>query len=427
MTRKLLALAIFLLPQLGMTTIYCGEKLDYVCIASPQNDSQCSEGKAYRCEEFKNICSSYQMSQDEFTFKNYFPAKKRINRTDFPRNYRLLYRGIKNVSTQFTLQKFIAAVFGDKTPSIGTAMGFHIENDLMHTSGHINHIKNLNDIDKYLEVGQVKTEFQNLKNCLKDKKISKRMAHFYAQDLVNKAFLNIEDDNDIDDYFFDYVSSRFRDYGQWGQFQIYSTLHPMIAHNYAGKILVHSDKNKAIDLNFWNARNGNHWSGSPADVGEFATPAYIQPETVEAIWFTRGTSRHRSSPYINVAYQKVSFKGQTYILVVDGQDHSCIKLDSNQRPKSCKVSYNFDSPSGKVNNPNHVVFGDTSITKNELPLMGIITQCEYNHECDIDPAIFNHYDYKSSKKMGNSWKRKVEETYFINNSKLYKTKFHYLP
>lgn len=391
------------------------------------NKNSCPEGqKLYDCSQRSQLCPDFY-EQGPYSFKYHQAAPSTINGTNFPRNERYLFRGVPFSAGQVTFEKLAGATFGDELINVGSVFQWRLSQLLtrkLMLSSTIAHKDTYAEISDVLEDMGVKEEHNKLRKCANT--FTQRDAEHYASQLVSKSFGRNRALKKIDSKFlkFDYSSgAEYLEYGNWGQYLIFSSIYYDVASFLSGQIIMFNNRyDRSIDLNYYNHKHGELWTYHDSDNGEFVTPGVILPDELEGLIFSQGDAR--SSGYleadaINYAFMKRTIEGENYLLLVDGKGEKCLTKGPDGTPYFCKQKFKDhghrrDNPSDDLDSH---IFGPPKL-KDRAPVYAIIAAKDLTGgPSEVSKKAFEGLEI-SDRKLYDSFLEQVARFKFFKGDKI---------
>lgn len=329
-------------------------------------------------------CPGYKKETSVYPLGSHNPAAKNFDGLTLPATGKTLYRGIYLSNGQYSLEKILRGLVGEKVV-VGSPMHWGITDVLRGN-------KTLKDtllpgtslvlpLETYFEDRNILADVQSLLDCAAGEPFSEALSDEYANDLMEKSFKR-RSDSDNDKYFFNLKDGHY--YGSYADQHgfgnnavdfVISSYYDSIAGIYGPKILVFKEpKNRSVDLCYWNYVQNGIYCDNWVDSGEVDTLGYVESEDFLG-YQARRTDRLRvgwgaalTPNPIEVAYYRIDYKGQRAVLVLDGEGRPCITKGSDDHYYYCEMETTVGATGTVGKTP------DMRITKYRVPLMGVIAK-----------------------------------------------------
>lgn len=300
-------------------------------------------------------CSLWAQS---FDFSSYSPSPRQIDGESYPRNSRLLYRGM--TEGQFGPKKAIRAMLGDKSA--------HIESLYFTT------IKKRLEGERFsLSVRLDRETEKAIQRARKDGDLMPLEASAIAQKISDQRFSELADRGLLDDYYFDYRSGSFID---WPNDVVYSSLIQPAAGTYGYQMAVIKETSpRSLDMNFFNYVENGLWHVYTRDVGEFVSSGYIASEDIIG-YQLRDPNGHKGWHRIETFLVKRSDANGPYIEVYSGLHpkyqtlSSCMSLNEKKEVVHCDYR------------PGSIALTPPKNTDYAGALVGVLAICKNKRACE---------------------------------------------
>ncbi len=270
------------------------------CASSKARDT--IQGRAPATVE-DSLCESIAQFKDSFRLGDTPMTPDTIKGASYPRNERILYRGVEKNSSQFWLTDIARIAFGDETHFIGS-LGYAavlqgLENrqasaDSVSASGSTRAVNWGWNSDLYAQMGNV------IRQCPTELE-SRPFRSLAAAYLVNRHFES--EFSSFKTRLLDYLADGYINYSPEVTFtSVYS---PVSLRAGLKVMMLKNDSRRGIDLGYFNyQRNGKRWFGPWGDYGEFIFPGYLRSEIFGMIY---GTGNSDGGTYADARKFDVAF------------------------------------------------------------------------------------------------------------------------
>lgn len=242
------------------------------------------------------------------------PSGQRIRGEQYPRNGRLLFRGMEQ--HQFELDKALKSMLGDKSSMIESRLFTSIKYELLGQS-----FSHAVGIDRQIGHQTYRNSFSE------DVEATEK-----TKELLDQYFNSLSRSEHIAKNI-DYRSGSYND---WPSDIVFSSIIQPAAGTYGYNMaMIRETSPRSIDLNYYNYVNNNAWYDHTRDVGEFAAYGYIPSEDIVGFQ-VRETAGSKGWHRIRYAFQKDESAQLEQVKVFDGA-HPYYKT-----PSSCMSFNNQD-------------------------------------------------------------------------------------
>lgn len=345
----------------------------------------------------------------ELNLYKFSPSETTINNEKFPRNERLLYRGLPGA--QMSLEMSIRAMLGDKSANVESPMLFTVKQVLMGKGyGLLSELSDLLEEYRQLDIQSKITQAQQ-----------EKQSAFTEEEAFNKA-VQILSEAYSDEYtrrtVFDYSSSYLKTFPRAF---LFSSVHLEVAKIYSNHILLFNDhpNSRNLDVNYWNYINNGKWvhtNLSFPDRGEFVSAFYISHKDIVGYQHNRTAY----SAYWNIwsdlktdlgyVAMKHSYNNVDYVYIFDGFGLQHIVPSGNE---FCAAISRFNP---RVDLPSYTQT-NCNIKPKIVAITRLCTDSEHKKKtCSVDPKLFANYEVSQ---RNNTELLGLLKHVFINGNKVY--------
>jgi hypothetical protein len=275
-----------------------------------------------------NYAVTCSQAPGDFSFAQFEPQAETYRGKQYPRKNQVLYRGINN-AWESNPVNFLKAAFGDVTAFYESWAYQLYYKEFLDRNNEDTH----SQLMAYFDYYKLTAHFKNIKTCLQKlpEDIQIKEASFLAAHMIDFTFKVHQGKNNIVNRYLDYASRNYIDFIGIDGYQfnsveniigrgelIFLTNNYNNAKKYSGNFILgfYENKDRSVDLNFWNKKNGfknyfvpKYGPGrgvvAPNDMDEFNLPGYIFPQDIYMIESNRG-----------YALLKLNYQGETIIAVM---------------------------------------------------------------------------------------------------------------